>query len=458
MSADTPTPIADVSGPIVAGCGWAFGAPIGDLGARGYVMEEFILAGTAWRYRHAADRVGGADGVWEAERAEPAPYRKRIYVVRPADAADFNGVLLLHWLNVSAGMDLGFPSDEETFRGYAWAGVSAQKIGLDGFPGLTKGLKAWDPDRYGSLHHPGDAYSYDIFAQAARLLRDGPTSDGPDPLDGVRPSTVVATGVSQSAIRLATYVNTAHPHDAIFDGFYLTVHVGMCAPLDEITLQEQMAPAADGGFVASCRIHDRGDVPILVLTTEFEALYNHAAPQPDTDTYRHWQIAGGAHVHAKLSAEGRKIFRRDGVQFFLQPSDLNAVDWSYVGDGGLRWIVRWAREGKAPPRFPPIEIVAAADGRPVLSRGPGGNVNGGIRLPEVAAATGVHLGAGKLPWLAGTGGVSQLFDAAEMARLHGDRRTFLSKWDAAVDDLVAVDLALPGEGAVLKVRGRALWP
>ena len=28
----------------------------------------------------------------------------------------------------------------------------------------------WDPERFGSLEQPGDAYSYDIFTQAARVI------------------------------------------------------------------------------------------------------------------------------------------------------------------------------------------------------------------------------------------------------------------------------------------------
>jgi hypothetical protein len=47
--------------------------------------------------------------------------------------------------------------------GYAWGGVSTQKVGID----APLGLRAWDSARYGGLTHPGDAYSYDIFSQAA---------------------------------------------------------------------------------------------------------------------------------------------------------------------------------------------------------------------------------------------------------------------------------------------------
>ena len=55
--------------------------------------------------------------------------------------------------------------DELVRDGFAWVGVSAQQVGVDA-------LKAADPSRYGSLSHPGDSYSYDIFSQAGQAVWD----------------------------------------------------------------------------------------------------------------------------------------------------------------------------------------------------------------------------------------------------------------------------------------------
>src|SRR5258705_2757200 len=52
--------------------------------------------------------------------------------------------------------------------------------------------------------HPGDAYSYDIFSQAAQAIRHPGTVN---PLSGLRVRHVIATGRSQSAFRLVTYIN-----------------------------------------------------------------------------------------------------------------------------------------------------------------------------------------------------------------------------------------------------------
>ena len=36
---------------------------------------------------------------------------------------------------------------------------------------MAKPLKKANPERYGSVDHPGDAFSYDIYSQAGKLLR-----------------------------------------------------------------------------------------------------------------------------------------------------------------------------------------------------------------------------------------------------------------------------------------------
>jgi len=61
-------------------------------------------------------------------------------------------------------------------EGFVSAMVSAQEIGVQG--GGPFALKTWDAARYGSLHHPGDDFSYDIFAQAAQAIRQGLVVNG----------------------------------------------------------------------------------------------------------------------------------------------------------------------------------------------------------------------------------------------------------------------------------------
>ena len=89
-------------------------------------------------------------------------------------------------------------------EGYAFVHVSVQSAGLCCTP-LTP--KVWDPARYESINHPGDAYAADIFAQVARSMRARGTNSI-DPLGGLSPRRVLASGQSQSANRLYDYVSS----------------------------------------------------------------------------------------------------------------------------------------------------------------------------------------------------------------------------------------------------------
>src|SRR4029077_11741674 len=86
----------------------------------------------------------------------------------PDDPWKFNGTVLVEWMNVSAGADIPvdwtMAHNELIRRGYAYVGVTAQAVGVNN-------IKTTRPDRYGSLSHPGDSYSYDIFSQVGGLVR-----------------------------------------------------------------------------------------------------------------------------------------------------------------------------------------------------------------------------------------------------------------------------------------------
>ncbi|HKY90676.1 MAG TPA: alpha/beta hydrolase domain-containing protein, partial [Nevskiaceae bacterium] len=206
VSSGVPAPT--MTGPIVGGLrGGPWGASIDDLESAGYVEEEYFFSGTA----DSRDLTGALDGRRSAE------YTTRMLVRRPKSAEAFNGTVLMEWFNVTAEMDFGVlwgMSHVELLRGgYAYAGVSVQKVGVDASP---LALKLWDPVRYLPLQHPGDAYAFDIWSQAARALV---ARDGPSPLGTLRPKRILASGESQSAAYMIPYVNRVDPDHRTFDGF-----------------------------------------------------------------------------------------------------------------------------------------------------------------------------------------------------------------------------------------------
>src|ERR1700733_11417226 len=167
-----------------------------DLALVGYIEAEYVLAGSARAY--ARTRRG-------VTAAEQADYVTRVIIYRPAADAAFNGPVWVEWLNVSGGIDVAAAwmsaHTELIRRGAAWVGVSAQQIGVSGgtsvlgLPG--PGLVGIDPARYGTLHHPGDRFSYDIYAQASAAARIAAGTI----LAGLPIERVLAIGESQSAFR-----------------------------------------------------------------------------------------------------------------------------------------------------------------------------------------------------------------------------------------------------------------
>jgi hypothetical protein len=211
---------------------------------------------------------------------------------RPKDAARFNGVVVVEWLNVTAqaegAADYMQMQEEMVREGYAWVGVGAQAVGINA-PG--SGLKAWDSVRYGSLLHPGDAYSYDIFSQAAQAIRH---PNEVDPLGGLPRRFIMATGRSQSAFRLVTYINAFHPLTQAFDGYFVHSRGSNAAGL----AADALARDGEKPIPAGAHIRADVDVPVFDLQTEGDmvALRAHLTHQDPNPHYRRWEIAGGAHA------------------------------------------------------------------------------------------------------------------------------------------------------------------
>lgn len=384
---------ADVASPTVTGPvrGGRYDVPYNPIPPElaeqhGYVEEEYFLEGIATAYQAAGD--WGLDGRWEATDLGSAPYTTRIVVRRPADAGDFNGTVLVEWLNVTAGMDadpdFGFTHEMLLRDGWAYVGVSAQKVGISGGSGLrieipgfvAQPLKEWDPARYEQLDHPGDAYSYDIFSQVAQALRrPGDT----DPLDGLEPTTVIAAGESQSAMRMATYVNAVHPLADIYDGFLVHSRGASGAPLTD---EPSGDPVPEVG-------HIRGDLddPVLQFATESDLFFLGfvEARQDDTETLRTWEVAGTAHADQTTLdygvASGRVWSSSDDPDFTGTCGRLNEGPQGAVLRRAVNDLRIWVDSGTAPASAAPIEV----EGK--IVRDEHGNARGGIRTPAVDVPT-----------------------------------------------------------------------
>src|SRR5262245_30594664 len=192
---------ADAASPTVTpatggnGVPLVFGHAAFDLADVGYERSEFFVEGTASAYTPVNPLT--SNGLWTVAPSSSAAYKTRIVVNRPINAADFSGTVVVEWFNVSGGADASpdwqHMHVELVRAGHVWVGVSAQAVGLNQLKCAAPGVgcpAAGDPGRYGSLVHPTDSYSYDIFSQAGQAIRDNPALV----LGGLVPDHLVAAG------------------------------------------------------------------------------------------------------------------------------------------------------------------------------------------------------------------------------------------------------------------------
>ena len=436
------------SGPIEGGSNGFPGTSTSlDLAAKGYTEREFFVSGSAASYRE--DGTWSSDGHWAAAEDTSAPFTTRILVRTPADPSRFNGTVVVEWLNVSGNTDIDVDfghMNEEITRGYAWVGVSAQAAGITstGGSGLgdgVVGLLTWDPERYGALDHPGDRYSYDIFSQVGAALR---TPGGVDPLGGLVPTQLLATGQSQSGFRMLTYANAVHPRARVFDGLIVHARGGIGAPLADGMMLLDPAPA---------RVRTDLDVPVFQLITETELFELCGGPgptsfvaarQPDTDMIRTWEIAGTSHS----DAYSLKILHPQYVRQFSDIRDLAALfpivndgPQRYVANAALRALRQWAAGGAAPTSAP---VIDTADNAVLRDRH--GNATGGVRTPQldvpVATLTGELLHVPQ-------NGATVAFDAATLAALYPSHDAYVTAFSDATARAVDDGFLLPEDAAIL---------
>ena len=453
-------PAATVDGELTGGGGAALtDIRDFDLEGNGFVQHEFAVEGTATSYvvdDPATDLPG--NGEFNLKEGDTADYRTRIVVRRPEKAEDFNGTVVLEWLNVSGGIDANpdwtYLADEIIRGGYAWVGVSAQHIGVEGGPVAVsvgaagdlagKGLKAMVPERYGSLSHPGDAYSFDMYTQVSRALRQ---SDDDGPLGGLKPEVMIAAGESQSAFALTTYVDGVQPLTQEFDGFFVHSRGGGA---------QGLGGAGGGVDIASAlgtqptKIREDVEVPVLMVQSESDVvgLLNYfPARQPDTDRIRLWEVAGTAHVDRYMLGA-----IADTMQC---GAPINDGPMHWATKAGLRYLDRWARGGEAPPEAPRFEVDESG-AEPAYVRDENGIIKGGIRTPAVDVPVQIHSGTaspgGSVACL--LMGSSLDVPAPTLDDWYTDEDTYLKKYEASTDDAVDTGFVLADDRDAMMADSR----
>jgi hypothetical protein len=426
--ADAQTPaMPEVEGPIT-GPGATFLDPLeqgllpsAGVGAAGYVVEDYIVSGTA------------ADD----------PYRVRVQVTRPGDGAaePFSGHAIVEAIHPQ-GIPFvwNFTRDYLMPRGHAAVNISV-------FPNTVETLQGANPDRYGDLQVIADEangnsgidfdHASDIYAQVGLLLKSGQS-----PLPGVE--WLHMTGHSMSVGPVWQYMDTHHAAYRLPDG----------------------GPIYDGFFPETTRTASRMgpfpevDVPTLLINSELEVEEVLVADgidyrRPDSDEpgeqFRLYEVAGMPHnpswMHPLL---------RDGLGIEVTAGQrcanpLNSFPYDPTVSMALDHLLRWVEDDVPPPRAERIELTGeVGDDDAAVARDEHGNARGGVRSTtlDVPVATYQALNEPRDPDEDLTPGSclvygSQLdFPGDELASLYDDRDTYLAEVDDRLDELIEDGWAL----------------
>lgn len=433
-----------------------------DLSEVGFVQEEFFLAGTASSFINLNEL--GSDGRWEAEPAVTADYRTRVVVYRPQKQEDFSGTVVVEWMNVSEGFDLPYGwvlSHVKALRsGDAWVEVTAQRAGLEGtddalFPFY---LRAANPERYASLEHPGDSFSYDIFTQVTAVVKDA----GENSIVGGFPVDVImAVGESQSSSRLLTYVNAIQPLYGAFDAFLVDSRYDSSQPLSQAPQAQVPAPE---------KVLFRDDLTTPVINTQSETdvipLGSVDERQPDSDYFRLWEVAGSAHGDNYQVDSGRSDIGIEpefttvventvilGIIVCAAPLNSGVVPWVYIA--ALDALDHWVRDDVAAPK---ADRLATTDDFSDYLYDDVGNVLGGIRTPYVdapAARLSGEFNDGNP--ICRLGGTTELFSAAAMASRYVDRQGYIDAVAKATDRAVDAGFILTPDAQRIRAAAGLQW-
>ncbi|MFT3924196.1 MAG: alpha/beta hydrolase domain-containing protein [Myxococcales bacterium] len=406
-----------------------------DLAQVGYVEEEFTLAGQATAYK--ADGEQGLDGKWKAVPDTQAAYKTRLLVRRPAAIEDFNGSVMVEWLNTTGGLDaeigFGLTSEELLRGGYAWVGVSVQQSGVDA-------LKSTDSERYAELKHPGDTYCYSIYAQAGAAI--GWPGDV-DAMGGFPVERLIAYGESQSAMRMITHVNAVQPLTHVFDGVVIHSRAGWGAPIGS----EGNGLLGNGMPV---RVRTDSDARVLQFFTESEIFLSlgpaYAARQPDSERLRSWEIAGSAHADQHMLGDDANVgcgpagLVNDGPQHFVLKAALRAMH-------------HWLKDDIGPPHGDPLQV--DAEGTAIV-RNADGNALGGIRTPAVDVPIATLTGeASPLSPQCLLFGQTIPFTPEHLLALYPTHKSYVDQVVAAAKGARAAGFLLPEEEATIVAEAQA---
>ncbi len=418
------------------------------LSTYGYEEQEYFASGTASAFTAKSEP---SNGKWSVAPTTRASYETRIIVRRPKNAAKFNGTVVVEWMNVSAGEsapDWDYLNPELMREGYAWVGVSAQALGVDGGSAIlgsvkgapSGGLVKEDPARYGTLHHPGDQYALDMYAQIGKALQVKKNVA----LGNLRPTHYVAVGESQSAFYLTTFADAIQPVTHAFDGIFIHSRGGSGASLSGSSITS----ASPGP--KNLRIRTDLSVPVFMFETQTDLIELGYAPaqQPNTTRIRTWEVAGTSHADAyEVGA---------AISVLGCTSPVNTGPQHTVVQAAFAAFNKWLDDGTPPPS--PPRFTLSSTNPPALALAANGNVIGGVRTPavDVPVATLTGTAAPGANAICSLFGQTIPFSPATLTSLYQTKSNYIAKYTASLNKAIKAGFVLAADRSALLAQAEAV--
>jgi hypothetical protein len=339
--------------------------------------------------------------------------------------------------------------------------VGAQEAGVCGNKSPTPSveacsptsLKGWDAQRYGTLHHPGDDYSFDIYSQAVQAIRHPPRAN---PVSGLTVRRVIAYGQSQSAMRMDDYLcNGADRAAKVIDAALIDADTGVkmsCTPrvpAIQLWSEESAKPVA----ATSGPNHRIWMLPGAPHEDKWQSSYEEA-----WTNYNNFgqapSIPGNRAMQADAGNYGQEGLPTAAKSLVCLPTG-DAYPRRYAVDAAMQALVNWVVQNRAAPVFPSVKF---APGPP-----PAGftsstnyqhdqdlNTLGGLRSPVLDVPVATYIGP-----TCGLFGETIPFAPARLAQLYPTHQSYVAKMRASVESAVRKGALLPADAADLMRRARA---
>ena len=455
-----------------------------DLNKCGYVEEEYFVSGKANVYDF--DDTGKVIVV-----TPDAPYTTRILIRRPRSKHDFSGNVIIEMMNstILYDVDLMWMFCNEYFINHRdiWIGITIKPI-------AAKALKKFDTKRYAPISWanpvtpekrcpvPSDitwdttdetenGLAWDIMSQVGALARE---NNRKNPLSGYNVERVYATGYSQSAGYLVTYINFIRPlpysvlknGKPIYDGYMVGDGDAVARRLN------QCSPAfkyEDPRII----IKSRPEPVISVVSQSLAGLSLNVrredSDSPD-DRYRCYEIAGAPHANDKtvdlflnpddIVKAGLQPF--ENVCIEVKKYELSDFPFEYFLNGAFANLDAWVKSNIIPPRAPRMVVKDKIENEYFGAKlGQYDNAIGGLRTPYLdvpvasyySGSTGVD---DYTNFICGITGYKVPFEKEVIKKLYKTREEFLSKVNKMVDSLVRERFIIKEDGEKIKREAEEL--